>query len=563
MKLLFKASVGQQLAIAFGLIVLLVMVLAITAWHSIYSINRNFEVVVDNTLPVLTALSEVNDKLQVVRTSELKHLAALNMPAKDREEEVVKSTVKDFTASLEKYQKISGELANVELQNSLSISINQYHASRGTFLQMSNSAAGAEGERAVEASDYFNGDSQKTYQSAYQAVQNLWKDYLAQSYVAKQQGLSSAAVARTTLISVALIAVLLSIALSAYIGRHLVAQLGGQPAEVTEMAASIANADLSRSIVVKSNDTESIAAAMLRMQLSLIEIVNMVRRGADGVAIASSEIAQGNHDLSARTESQASALEQTAASMEELSATVKQNADSAKTANQLAMNASSVAVRGGEVVGRVVETMRGINDSSRKIADIISVIDGIAFQTNILALNAAVEAARAGEQGRGFAVVASEVRSLASRSASAAKEIKALIGTSVERVEQGSFFVNQAGETMSELVESIQRVTDIMGQISAASTEQSSGVAQIGEAITQMDSVTQQNAALVEQMAAAASSLKSQAGELVKAVSVFKLADRESTAPYSGGSAQKSLVKLSAPVRKLGNNNLSSQPIRP
>jgi len=263
--------------------------------------------------------------------------------------------------------------------------------------------------------------------------------------------------------------------------------------------------------------------ALARMQTSLVGVVQRVRQGSESVATASSEIAQGNQDLSSRTESQASALEQTAASMEELSSTVKQNADNARQANQLAMSASTVAVQGGEVVAQVVDTMKGINEASRKISDIISVIDGIAFQTNILALNAAVEAARAGEQGRGFAVVASEVRSLAGRSAEAAKEIKTLINNSVERVEQGTALVDQAGTTMTEVVTSIKRVTDIMGEISAASHEQSQGVSQVGEAVTQMDQVTQQNAALVEEMAAAASSLRSQAQDLVQTVAVFKL----------------------------------------
>jgi methyl-accepting chemotaxis protein len=263
--------------------------------------------------------------------------------------------------------------------------------------------------------------------------------------------------------------------------------------------------------------------ALSKMQTNLIGVVQRVRDGSDSVSTASAEIAQGNNDLSQRTEQQASALEETAASMEELSATVKQNADSARQANQLAMTASAVAVQGGEVVGQVVQTMKHINDSSKRIFDIISVIDGIAFQTNILALNAAVEAARAGDQGRGFAVVASEVRSLAGRSADAAKEIKTLIGASVERVEQGSVLVDQAGVTMTEVVNAIKRVTDLMGEISAASTEQSQGVAQVGEAVIQMDQVTQQNAALVEEMAAAASSLKSQAQDLVQTVAVFKL----------------------------------------
>ena len=259
------------------------------------------------------------------------------------------------------------------------------------------------------------------------------------------------------------------------------------------------------------------------MQQNLARIVGHVRSGSENVATASSEISQGNNDLSARTEQQASALQQTAASMEQLNSTVRQNADNARQANQLAQSASTVAVQGGQVVGQVVDTMKGIHDSSSKIADIIGVIDGIAFQTNILALNAAVEAARAGEQGRGFAVVASEVRSLAGRSAEAAKQIKALIQDSVERVGLGSALVDQAGATMTEVVGAIRRVTDLMGEISAASSEQSQGVAQVGEAVTQMDQVTQQNAALVEEMAAAASSLNHQAQDLVSTVAFFKL----------------------------------------
>ncbi len=291
-----------------------------------------------------------------------------------------------------------------------------------------------------------------------------------------------------------------------------------------ELARGVAAGDLSHIIVPQGRDEMGdLLTALAAMQTSLAKVVTMVRRDSDGVATASAEIAQGNNDMSARTESQASALEQTAASMEELSGTVRQNADSARQANQLAQSASAVAVKGGEVVAQVVDTMKGINDSSHKISEIIQVIDGIAFQTNILALNAAVEAARAGEQGRGFAVVASEVRSLAGRSADAAKEIKMLINASVERVEHGTTLVDQAGVTMTEVVTSIRRVTDIMGEISAASNEQALGVAQVGEAVKQMDEVTQQNAALVEEMAAAASSLKNQANDLVQAVSVFKL----------------------------------------
>jgi len=307
------------------------------------------------------------------------------------------------------------------------------------------------------------------------------------------------------------------------IARGLLRQLGGEPDVASSITQRIAAGDLTVDIVLKDGDRSSLLHALKTMRDSLLGIVGRVRTGSEGVATASAEIAQGNQDLSSRTESQASALEETAASMEQLSATVKQNADNAHEANQLAMSASTVAVQGGEVVAQVVDTMKGINDASHKIADIISVIDGIAFQTNILALNAAVEAARAGEQGRGFAVVATEVRALAGRSAAAAKEIKALINTSVERVDQGSQLVDKAGTTMQEVVNAIRRVTSIMGEISAASREQSQGVGQVGEAVVQMDQVTQQNAALVEEMAAAASSLRSQAHELVQTVAVFKL----------------------------------------
>ena len=318
--------------------------------------------------------------------------------------------------------------------------------------------------------------------------------------------------------------VVLAIAVGSAIAWTLIKAITVPLNQVVNIARSVAGGDLTLQIDGTGRSETGMALAALKdMQSNLIDVVFTVREGSEGVAGASSEIAQGNNDLSMRTEQQASALEETAASMEELSSTVKQNADSARQANQLAQSASTVAIQGGNVVGQVVETMKGINESSRKITDIISVIDGIAFQTNILALNAAVEAARAGEQGRGFAVVASEVRSLAGRSAEAAKEIKQLINASVERVEQGTVLVDKAGATMTEVVSSIRRVTDIMGEISTASSEQANGVQQVGEAVIQMDQVTQQNAALVEQMAAAASSLKALAQEQVQAVSVFRL----------------------------------------
>ncbi|HEY8974711.1 MAG TPA: methyl-accepting chemotaxis protein [Burkholderiaceae bacterium] len=333
-------------------------------------------------------------------------------------------------------------------------------------------------------------------------------------------------------------------------------KITGPVDDAVTVAEAIAGGDLTRQVRVMGRDEiAQLLKALATMQGSLAGVVSNVRSNSESVATASSQISQGANDLSARTEEQASALQQAAASMEQLGSTVRQNAENAQSANQLALGASAVARKGGDVVGEVVETMKGINDSSKRIVDIIGVIDGIAFQTNILALNAAVEAARAGEQGRGFAVVAGEVRSLAQRSSDAAKEIKALISASVERVEHGTALVDRAGETMTEIVTSIARVTDIMGEISAASTEQSSGVGQIGDAIAQMDQATQQNAALVEESAAAAESLKDQAHQLVQVVSVFKLEGRATddfrVAPTSFAAPRPvAAPKPAAPVRK-------------
>ncbi|TDM08225.1 MAG: methyl-accepting chemotaxis protein [Ideonella sp. MAG2] len=325
---------------------------------------------------------------------------------------------------------------------------------------------------------------------------------------------------RLVMITLVVAAVLLSLGLSLWISRSIVRpvnQLQGRLLRFSE-------GDFTQDVPVEGKDElAQLSRVVQEMQMSLRQVISVVRSNAESVATASAQIAQGNQDLSQRTEQQASALQQTAATMEELGTTTRNNADSAKQANQMAQGASSVAAQGGEVVGQVVTTMQGISDSSRKIGDIIGVIDGIAFQTNILALNAAVEAARAGEQGRGFAVVASEVRSLAQRSAEAAKEIKTLIVRSVEQVDQGTVLVDQAGKTMGDIVGSIKHVSDIVAEISSASVEQSSGIGQVGEAVSQMDKVTQQNAALVEQSAAAAECLKAQAQQLVQAVARFKV----------------------------------------
>jgi len=327
------------------------------------------------------------------------------------------------------------------------------------------------------------------------------------------------------LMAISVAAILISITAATFISRRLVRQLGGEPKYAADIARHIADGDLSIEIKTRANDHTSLLYAIKTMRDSLAEIVGKVRSGTDVIASASTEIANGNMDLSSRTEHQASSLQEASSTMQELTGTIKQNGENTQMANRLVQSASDVAVKGGAVVTQVVDTMGSIHESSRKIVDIISVIDGIAFQTNILALNAAVEAARAGEQGKGFAVVASEVRNLAQRSAVAAKEIKELIDDSVNKVDAGSKLVDEAGSTMNQVVESVRLVTDIMGAITTAIQEQVEDIEQVSVAVASMDSVTQQNAALVEQAAAATLSLQDQARQLVEAVDVFKLDD--------------------------------------
>ena len=380
------------------------------------------------------------------------------------------------------------------------------------------------GGNVLRVTELVNGPMEELFTPVRTDVDALIAMQLSEAKILYQNSQSRFTLVRNISIAV----ILFGVAIASFMAFLLIRMIARPMHTAVQIARSVAAGDLTQRIEVRTtNETGQLLQALKDMNQSLARTVSAVRRGTETITVASGEIASGNADLSSRTEAQAGSLEETASSMEELTSTVRQNADNARQANQLVVSASEVAVRGGTVVSQVVDTMGSINASSKKIVDIISVIDGIAFQTNILALNAAVEAARAGEQGRGFAVVAGEVRNLAQRSAGAAKEIKELIGDSVAKVDAGSKLVDEAGATMEEIVSSVKRVADIMNEITAASQEQSAGIEQINQAITQMDEITQQNAALVEQAAAAAHSMQDQAVELSGAVSIFRLDDRD------------------------------------
>ncbi|WP_304622814.1 methyl-accepting chemotaxis protein [Roseateles cellulosilyticus] len=513
-------TVARRLTLGFGLISVLILAFACVAWVQMSDVKAAIVQVVDDRYPKIDISRDIYD--------------TVNAQARMLRNAIVATSVGKTSEAGEFLARMDQQVeSNNERMDKLRAIVN---TPKGTQLFKAMSDARAEYGKArletvrllhaghwEDAARYMLGEVRAKQDALFGAIENMVEFQqelmLANSAVAKDRA------AQTIVATIGVAAVVLVLSLSAayLIARSLLSDLGGEPATARSEAQRIAGGDLTGAIPVKPGDTSSLFAALQRMHESFVETVSRVRESSESVASASSQIALGNHDLSQRTEEQASALQQTAATMEELSATVRHNAESAKQANQLAQGASVVAAQGGQVVGRVVDTMQGISDSSRRIGDIIGVIDGIAFQTNILALNAAVEAARAGEQGRGFAVVAGEVRTLARRSAEAAKEIKTLIGRSVDQVEQGALLVDQAGKTMGEIVDSIRRVSDIVGEITAASVEQSSGISQVGEAVSQMDQVTQQNAALVEESAAAAESLKGQAQQLVEAVATFRL----------------------------------------
>ena len=524
-------KISTRLILGFGMLALLIALMGGIALVKTNVVDGDVVKLVDDRIPKVITLYEIKGELNNVARATRNMVIRVDPAEIKREIAGIEEARKQIGDRL---QKLSAEVKSDAGKAILARIIENrvsYVAAQGKFIDLVNAG------KVDEAKTLLLGDMYAGQKSYFAAVDDMIKFQGTQMDASAND--AHAAVASMKLMMT--IAMAFALVAAVLMGLWIIRAITGPINQAVGIARAVADGDLSQQFEVSGNsETGLLLMALKDMQASLSSVVSNVRQGSEGVSTASAEIASGNHDLSARTESQASALEQTAASMEQLSATVKQNADSARQANQLAASASTVAVKGGEVVAQVVDTMKGINDASRKIADIISVIDGIAFQTNILALNAAVEAARAGEQGRGFAVVASEVRSLAGRSAEAAKEIKTLINASVERVEQGTALVDQAGSTMTEVVSSIKRVTDLMGEISAASNEQSLGVSQVGEAVTQMDQVTQQNAALVEEMAAAASGLQSQAQDLVKVVAVFNL---------GGNTSQHSLAPRPTAVR--------------
>jgi methyl-accepting chemotaxis protein len=517
-------KVGTRLALGFALVLVLLVAVAVVGILRMAQIQDRLDHVVSvsnvSTGLVIEMRNNVSDRLASLRV-----LTLMSDPA-DMEPEIVK-----FKEQTAKYDAAQAKLATLfaahanAQEKTLLAQIKEHEATampaiaRATELYLAANAMDATRVMIREVRPV-----QRKWTDALNALSALEDKQNAQS---KADAETAFANARNFMLVLLALAVVLGIVAAVTITRSLLKQLGGEPAYTAKIAASIAHGDLSIAIDTKESDRGSLLVEMREMRNSLFGIVEQVRRGTETIGTASREIAAGNIDLSSRTELQASSLEKTASAMEQLTSTVKQNADNAREANALAATASDVARKGGDVVSQVVGTMGEINASANKIADIISVIDGIAFQTNILALNAAVEAARAGEQGRGFAVVASEVRNLAQRSAAAAKEIKTLIGDSVEKVERGSKLVGQAGVTMDEVVSSVKRVTDIMSEIANASAEQSAGIAQVNTSIIEMDSMTQQNAALVEEAAAAAQSLQDQAGELARVVSIFKLEEGE------------------------------------
>ncbi|MCC6069970.1 methyl-accepting chemotaxis protein [Massilia sp. GCM10020059] len=521
---LSSMKVGTRLALGFALVLFFLVAVTIVGIFRMSEIQDRLDrvVSVNNVVSrlVIDMRNNVGDRI-----SSLKVLTLMTDPA-DMEPEMnqIKARADKYAEAQKKLSDVFAREGSAE-EKALLVQIKENEAlAQAAIAKASALWLGNDAESATRVLIKEIRPPQKKWMEALDKLASLEEKMSAQAQAEAESGFNAA---RNMMIILGLVAGALGVMAAWVITRGLLKQLGGEPDYTAKIASSIAAGDLSIRIDTEQAAQGSLLMEVREMRNSLKGIVGQVRGGTETIGTASREIAAGNIDLSSRTEMQASALEKTASAMEELTSTVKQNADNAREANALAATASDVARKGGDVVAQVVDTMGSINTSANKIVDIIGVIDGIAFQTNILALNAAVEAARAGEQGRGFAVVASEVRNLAQRSAAAAKEIKTLIGDSVEKVERGSKLVGQAGVTMDEVVASVKRVTDIMSEIANASQEQSAGIEQVNLSIIEMDSMTQQNAALVEEAAAAAQSLQDQAGELARVVSIFKLVEGE------------------------------------
>jgi methyl-accepting chemotaxis protein len=520
-EMLSNQRIGTRLGLAFGALLFLLFAVACIGGYQSSRINDAAAELGQDWLPSVRAMGELRAQVNGARRASLRHVLEARSDGKAKQAALHDALVgKKIPETLSAYEK----LVSSPEESKLFEKIKSLWAAHSEDDKKLLALSGGGEATFAEAREFSTGASAESFAKVLAAIEETVELNVAgagKSTEAAVATFHSAVVVSAAAVVAALgMGVLLAIVITRSITRPI--------HRAVEVASAVADGDLTSKIEVNGKDEAAqLLEALRRMNSNLARIVGQVRASSESVATGSTQISQGNNDLSQRTEEQASALEETAASMEQLSSAVKQNAENARQANQLALGASAVAIKGGDVVSQVVTTMKGINDSSKKIAHIISVIDGIAFQTNILALNAAVEAARAGEQGRGFAVVASEVRNLAGRSADAAKEIKTLISASVERVEQGTQLVDQAGTTMTEVVGSIKCVTDIMGEISASSMEQSAGVSQVGQAVSQMDQVTQQNAALVEESAAAAESLRTQAQQLVEAVAIFKISHQE------------------------------------
>ncbi|BCX53679.1 MULTISPECIES: methyl-accepting chemotaxis protein [Comamonas] len=547
-------KISTRILGTFGVLVLLLVVVVAMALLQLRSMRSSAETITGNALPSVEVINTLNTDLARTRLLELRHVNNDEPGYMAQVEAQFEQLQKHLAEAKKLYEPLIVTAEERELYT-------QFLRERERYVELNKQLfeISRRGDK-EQAKQLLGGESLKLYDQSSATLQKLIK---FNGDVARGETLASEKVYDQA-VSMLALAALIAVLGAAGAGIWLVRSIRAPLEQAVQAADRVANGDLSGVIRVERQDeTGRLLGALERMQSSLVQTVRSVRQNAEGVASASSQIASGNADLSGRTEEQASALEETAASMEQLGSTVRQNADNARAANQMAMNASQVAAQGGAVVAEVVETMKGINNSSQQIADIITVIDSIAFQTNILALNAAVEAARAGEQGRGFAVVAGEVRTLAQRSAEAAKEIKALISTSVQRVEQGTQLVDKAGATMADIVSAISRVTDLMAEISAASQEQSQGVAQVGEAVTQMDQTTQQNAALVEESAAAAGALRKQAQDLVQAVAVFQLpasALYDQAPKAAARAAAPAVVAAAAPARQAPVRRVAARP---